>query len=266
MQARVGTLPVRPLRLARGRGRPRLRAGDADARADRHVVVRRLHAGRVGPDAAARDVAHVVRRQRRADDVERPVAQRGPRQLVRVPLRRGEGLPRGRHRGLPGRQRLRRLRRADEGRLRARRPVARTTTGPVALPTQRRDTLFDLQRYHGGALVLYALRQDVGAPTFQRIERAWVAALRGPVGVAPTTSSRSPSQVSGRNLDGRSCATGSTAPRRRRCRATRTGRSTRSWRTPRRPCPPPRRGRRSSGASSRLSAPAPSRAPARNVR
>ena len=57
--------------------------------------------------------------------VERPVAQRGPRQLVRVPLRRGERLPRGRHRGLPGRHRLRRPRRADEGRLRARRRVAR---------------------------------------------------------------------------------------------------------------------------------------------
>ena len=43
-------------------------------------------------------VARVVRQQRLAVRVERPVAQRGPRELVRVRLRRGEGLPRGRHR------------------------------------------------------------------------------------------------------------------------------------------------------------------------
>jgi hypothetical protein len=36
------------------------------------------------------------------------------------------------------------------------------------------DTLFDLQRYHGGALVLYALRQKIGDAAFQRIERAYV--------------------------------------------------------------------------------------------
>lgn len=36
-----------------------------------------------------------------------------------------------------------------------------------------------LQRYHGGALVLYALRQVVGASTFQRIERAWVQRYAG---------------------------------------------------------------------------------------
>ena len=36
MEARVGPLPVRHLRLARRRRRPRLRAGDADALAARH--------------------------------------------------------------------------------------------------------------------------------------------------------------------------------------------------------------------------------------
>jgi aminopeptidase N len=49
--------------------------------------------------------------------------------------------------------------------------------GPVALPSSP-DTMFSLQVYHGGALVLYALRQVVGATTFQRIERAWVARYR----------------------------------------------------------------------------------------
>ncbi|HWK26651.1 MAG TPA: M1 family metallopeptidase [Solirubrobacter sp.] len=49
----------------------------------------------------------------------------------------------------------------------------RAESGPVAKPTSA-DTLFDLQRYHGGALVLYALRQKIGAAAFQRIERAYV--------------------------------------------------------------------------------------------
>jgi aminopeptidase N len=49
--------------------------------------------------------------------------------------------------------------------------------GPVALPTSP-DTMFSLNAYHGGALVLYALRQRVGDATFQRIERTWVARYR----------------------------------------------------------------------------------------
>jgi aminopeptidase N len=49
----------------------------------------------------------------------------------------------------------------------------RAQSGPVALPTSE-DTLFDLQRYHGGALVLYALRQKIGDGPFQSIERAYV--------------------------------------------------------------------------------------------
>jgi len=46
--------------------------------------------------------------------------------------------------------------------------------GPVALPSSP-DTLFSFNVYHGGALVLYALRQVVGDATFGRIQRAWVA-------------------------------------------------------------------------------------------
>jgi len=53
----------------------------------------------------------------------------------------------------------------------------RAESGPVALPTSE-DTLFDLQRYHGGALVLYALRQKIGDAAFQRIERAYVDRFR----------------------------------------------------------------------------------------
>ena len=53
----------------------------------------------------------------------------------------------------------------------------RAESGPVALPTSE-DTLFDFQRYHGGALVLYALRQKIGAAAFQRIERAYVDRFR----------------------------------------------------------------------------------------
>jgi aminopeptidase N len=54
----------------------------------------------------------------------------------------------------------------------------RADDGPVALPISA-DTLFSLQAYHGGALVLYALRQLVGAPTFARIERAWLSTYEG---------------------------------------------------------------------------------------
>ena len=53
----------------------------------------------------------------------------------------------------------------------------RADDGPVAAPTSA-DTLFALQRYHGGALVLYALRQKVGAATFERIERAYADRFR----------------------------------------------------------------------------------------
>ena len=50
--------------------------------------------------------------------------------------------------------------------------------GPVALPTDE-DAMFSFQSYHGGALVLYALRNVVGDATFERIERAWVRRYRG---------------------------------------------------------------------------------------
>ena len=104
--------------------------------------------------------------------------------------------------------------------------------GPVALPLSA-DVLFNFQRYHGGALVLYALRQKIGdrevrAPRTRvgvplprrrgldrRLHRAGVEGVR-------------------RATCGASCGRGSTALRRRRCRATGTGRWTRCSRRLRR--------------------------------
>jgi aminopeptidase N len=74
----------------------------------------------------------------------------------------------------------------------------RHDSGPVALPSSE-DTLFDFQRYHGGALVLYALRQVVGASTFQRIERAWVDRYEGKSASTDDFIALA-SQVSGRDL------------------------------------------------------------------
>ncbi|WP_210408226.1 M1 family metallopeptidase [Allokutzneria sp. NRRL B-24872] len=52
----------------------------------------------------------------------------------------------------------------------------RSTYGPPAKPTEPK--LFSRMVYDGSALVLYALRQKVGAATFEKIERAWVAQYR----------------------------------------------------------------------------------------
>jgi aminopeptidase N len=50
----------------------------------------------------------------------------------------------------------------------------RAEFGPVAQPTSS-DALFSFQSYHGGALVLYALRQEIGQEAFERLEREWVS-------------------------------------------------------------------------------------------
>ncbi|MEU2065110.1 M1 family metallopeptidase [Streptomyces sp. NPDC013455] len=49
--------------------------------------------------------------------------------------------------------------------------------GAPAEPSEA--TLFKVMRYDGSALVLYALREKVGAETFERIERSWVTEYRG---------------------------------------------------------------------------------------
>ena len=55
----------------------------------------------------------------------------------------------------------------------------RDAFGPVAQPPSgEANQLFSPQPYFGGALVLYALRQQVGDAAFQAIEREWVRRYR----------------------------------------------------------------------------------------
>jgi aminopeptidase N len=84
----------------------------------------------------------------------------------------------------------------------------RDAGGPPALPDPPgHDPLGDKlgifrgNVYTGGALTLYALRQEVGAKDFQRIERAWVARHRD--GVADTDDYIAlASRIAGRDLSG----------------------------------------------------------------
>ncbi|HWO17627.1 MAG TPA: M1 family metallopeptidase [Kofleriaceae bacterium] len=56
----------------------------------------------------------------------------------------------------------------------------RAYLGPVAAPySGDPEWLFNANVYYGGALVLYALRQEVGDATFRATERTWVAKYRG---------------------------------------------------------------------------------------
>ena len=54
----------------------------------------------------------------------------------------------------------------------------RAAYGPVARPASA-ETLFSLNVYHGGALVLYALREKIGRRAFERLEREWVDRYEG---------------------------------------------------------------------------------------
>ncbi|MFJ6771288.1 M1 family metallopeptidase [Kitasatospora sp. NPDC091257] len=75
----------------------------------------------------------------------------------------------------------------------------RHDSGPVASPTAA--DLFDSQRYTGGALVLFALREKVGAEAFDRIERTFLGTHR--YGNASTEDYvRTASAVSGQDLRG----------------------------------------------------------------
>jgi aminopeptidase N len=88
----------------------------------------------------------------------------------------------------------------------------RADDGPVALPTSS-DTLFSFQAYHGGALVLYALRQQVGGDAFQRIERAWLRTYEDRSASTDDFIALA-SRVSGRDLTGflRDWVYGTTTP------------------------------------------------------
>jgi aminopeptidase N len=74
----------------------------------------------------------------------------------------------------------------------------RAGDGPVARPLNA-DALFALNRYHGGALVLYALRRKVGTLVFDRIERTWLARYGGRSASTDDFIALA-SQVSGRDL------------------------------------------------------------------
>ena len=106
----------------------------------------------------------------------------------------------------------------------------RADAGPVAWPTSAK-TPFSFNVYHGGALVLYALREKIGNRAFERLEREWVRRYRdksvGTEDFIALASAWRTATCAG------SCAPGFTARRPRRCRGTRTGRSIR-WRRHRR--------------------------------
>jgi aminopeptidase N len=57
--------------------------------------------------------------------------------------------------------------------------IWRVQDGPVAAPLSGEPLqLFSIQVYYGGALALYALRQQIGDAAFQRLEREWVTRYR----------------------------------------------------------------------------------------
>jgi len=58
----------------------------------------------------------------------------------------------------------------------------RKAYGPVALPSSGKNTftgLFSPNVYHGGALVLYALREKIGVTAFDQLERTWLQRYAG---------------------------------------------------------------------------------------
>jgi aminopeptidase N len=75
--------------------------------------------------------------------------------------------------------------------------------GPPAHPLKAEVIwdVFNPNVYDGGALVLYALRQKIGGPAFQRLERAWVSVNRGR---SPSTRDfiALASRISGQDLRG----------------------------------------------------------------
>ena len=72
--------------------------------------------------------------------------------------------------------------------------------GPVAEPISA-DDQFSFNVYHGGALVLYALRQQIGVQSFQDVERAWVQRYTGKSASTADFIALA-SQVSGQDLTG----------------------------------------------------------------
>ncbi|MFV8187424.1 MULTISPECIES: M1 family metallopeptidase [unclassified Streptomyces] len=81
----------------------------------------------------------------------------------------------------------------------------RADGGPPAAPKGPRPgqkiSIFRPNVYDGAALALYALRQEIGRPAFEKLERRWVSLHRD--GTASTADyERLASQISGRDLSG----------------------------------------------------------------
>ncbi|MEU0742283.1 M1 family metallopeptidase [Streptomyces sp. NPDC006134] len=81
----------------------------------------------------------------------------------------------------------------------------RAAGGPPAAPKVpepgQKTGIFRPSVYDGSALVLYALRQEIGRPAFERLERAWVTRHRD--GTASTADFvRFASETAGRDLSG----------------------------------------------------------------
>ncbi|MEU9287658.1 M1 family metallopeptidase [Streptomyces sp. NPDC048275] len=81
----------------------------------------------------------------------------------------------------------------------ARGDLWRQSSGPVAAPNAA--NLFDNQRYLGGVLVLYALRELVGEDVFQRIERTFLERHRNSAASTEDYIAVA-SEVSGQDLSG----------------------------------------------------------------
>ncbi|WP_320780924.1 M1 family metallopeptidase [Streptomyces sp. CRN 30] len=81
----------------------------------------------------------------------------------------------------------------------------RAAGGPPAEPKApkpgRKTSIFRPSVYDGSALVLYALRQEIGPPAFERLERSWVERHRD-ASVTTADFVRLAAEVSGRDLDG----------------------------------------------------------------
>ncbi|MFJ2257403.1 M1 family metallopeptidase [Streptomyces sp. NPDC087844] len=81
----------------------------------------------------------------------------------------------------------------------------RSAGGPPATPKEaepgRKLSIFRPNVYDGSALVLYALREEIGRPAFERLERAWVSTHHD--GVADTADfERLATGIAGRDLSG----------------------------------------------------------------
>ena len=81
----------------------------------------------------------------------------------------------------------------------------RAAGGPPAAPKApdlgQKISIFRPNVYDGAALALYALRQEIGRPAFEHLERSWVNLHRD--GTATTADfERLASRISGRDLSG----------------------------------------------------------------